>query len=97
MDNISLEFPMRFKKIRLERKLSQESFAKVLEISPSYVRRIETDNVIPSVKKLIDWFHKLQLSDREREELLFIHIKDSMAERGYPKAFIDRIILKNNK
>jgi transcriptional regulator with XRE-family HTH domain len=95
MNKENLEFPAVFKKIRLDRKLSQESLAKVLEISPSYVRRIETDNVIPSVKKLIDWFHKLQLTDKEREELLFIHLKDFMSERGYPDTFKSKITFKN--
>ena len=68
-----------------------------VKISPSYARRIETDNVIPSVKKLMDWFHKLQLTDKEREDLLFIHLKDSMSERGYPETFIDKVILRKNK
>lgn len=64
----------RIRKIRLERKMTQEQLAEAAGVGVTHISHIETGNGIPSVQVLIDMINALNCS---ADELLCIELHQS--------------------
>ncbi len=64
----------RIRKIRLERKMTQEQLAEAAGVGVTHISHIETGNGIPSVQVLIDIINALECS---ADELLCIELRQS--------------------
>ena len=70
------QVPKRIKRMRLERKLTQQQVADMMNVTKGYISRIENSRTAPSVGILISLAHALGVDFNaffEEEELLFAY------------------------